>query len=76
MSLGYPIEHVSAVNPESHPGRLEGGDFAGRGAIEQRGVVAAAREGHAAVFVVENEVGHADEHVLLDVGIELAIHLS
>ena len=70
---GYPIEHVSAVNAEGHPGRLQNRNLAGRGAIEERRVVAAAREGHGGVFVVENHVGHADEHVLFDVGIKLAL---
>src|SRR6476660_6724181 len=41
---GYPIEHVSTVNSEGHSRRLQDLDFAGRGAIEERGVVPAARE--------------------------------
>ena len=31
---GYPIEHVSAVNSEGHPRRLQHFDFAARGAIK------------------------------------------
>jgi hypothetical protein len=72
---GYPIEHVSAVNPEGHPGRLQNLDLAGRGAVEERRIMPPTGEGHVVVLMVENDVGHANEHVLLDIGIELAIDL-
>ena len=72
---GYPIEHVSAVNAEGHPRRLQNLDLAGCGAVKERRIMPATRECYVVVFMVENDVGHADEHVLLDVGIELAIDL-
>jgi hypothetical protein len=35
-----------------------------------------ARERHSPALVVENQVGHADEHVFLDIGVKLSVHLS
>src|SRR5690349_13683628 len=37
---GYPIEHVTAVNPKGHSRRLQNLYFAGRGPVKLRRVVA------------------------------------
>ena len=34
------------------------------------------RKDNAIVLVVQNEIGHADEHVFPDIGIKLAVHFS
>jgi len=72
---GYPIEHVPTVNSEGHSRRLEFLDFAGGRAIEQRCIMPTTRESYVVVLMIENEVSHADEHVLFNIGIELAIDL-
>ena len=66
---------LSAVNAEGHAGRLQDAPLRRRGAVKKRRIMPAAGEGHVVVLMIENHVGHADEHVLLDVGIKLAIDL-
>ena len=72
---GYPIEHVSVVNAEGHPGGFQNLDLTGCGAVKERCIMPTTRECYVVIFMVENDVGHADEHVLINIGIELAIDL-
>ena len=71
----YPIEDVSAVNSNDHAGRFHRRNALRRPFVKQRRIVSGARKRDAVVHVIKNEIGHADEHVLFDVGIKLAVHL-
>src|SRR3712207_9037740 len=62
-----------AVNSDGQPGRLDLGQLTGRRAVKHRRIMPRPSEGHRRADVIENEVRHADEHVLADVGIELPI---
>ena len=61
--------------PTTIPGGFTGVTVRVAALVKQRRIMPGAREGDAVVGVIENHVGHADEHVFLDVGIELPVYL-
>ena len=68
-----PIEHAAAVNAHGHARRPQRKHFAAGRTIEQRRIVAGPGQGHIVGPRVDHDIEHADEHVLLDVGIKSPI---
>src|SRR6059058_411031 len=71
-----PVKHVPAVNSHDHSRRLYWRNSLRFPLVKQRRIVAGARESEAIALVIQNQIGHADEHVFLDIGIKLTVHLS
>src|SRR5438094_4486670 len=71
-----PIKHATAVNSHNHPRRFDRSHSLRRPLVKQRRVVSSAREGNAIALMVQNEIGHADKHVFLNIRVKLTIHLS
>src|SRR5207244_12600684 len=73
---GKPIKHATAVNSHNHPRRFDRSHSLRRPLVKQRRVVSSAREGNAIALMVQNEIGHADKHVFLNIRVKLTIHRS
>ena len=67
--------HSPLSIPTTIPGGFIGVTVLVAALVKQRRIVPGARERHGVARVIENHVGHADEHVFLDVGIKLPVHL-
>src|SRR4030095_10269724 len=69
---GKPIEHIS----ENHSRRLYRCYSLRLFFVKQRRILPGPRERDAIALMIQNEVGHTDEHVFLDIRIKLAVYFS
>jgi hypothetical protein len=44
--------------------------------VKQRRILPSPRERNAIALMIQNEVGHTDEHVFLDIRVKLAVYFS
>ena len=74
LIFGDALEDIAIVDAEGEAGRAQEFDLAGFLTVEQSGIVSGSGDDGFAVVLIQNAVGHADEHVLPDVGEELAVN--
>src|SRR5215469_12421979 len=71
----HPIENASAVNSEGHTRRVDLFNRFSSCPVEEGSVVAGASQHQILATFFHNKVGHADEHVLPDIRIQLPVDL-